>query len=147
MEIKNCTVDIKGQLDKQYKELAIKSVYGMMEGSGNSIVKHFRRRCKLADVKLPESILVQQYNTTASDGYTGTRFTVTVIDGDNEFYVYRDTSEEHDIDKLHPDYESDLWFFETFPPKDEGTKRCFTALQANGIPLRYIDETTWERSF
>jgi len=138
------TVEDVGQLDKQYKEFAINALYGMMEGNGQSVIRSIKDKCRRSKVRLPESIFCWQTRVTNPDGYVGMLFEVTIVDGDNEFKVYRSTAEEHEIDKLHPDFGNDLWFFEHLPPKDEGAKRCFTALQANGIPLKYIDETTWE---
>jgi len=105
------SLDVQGNLDVIYKKMAINALYGMIQGNADSAAKSVNRQCKNANVRKPEQIIVTQKNKVDSNVWIG-RMDMVIIDGENEFWVYRDWAGEEEIDKLHPNYDDD-WFFES----------------------------------
>lgn len=135
------SLDIKGKLDNVYKRMAIGSLYGMIQGDCNFAVKTLNRQCETMGVRKPEQITVTQrdkvisrpwiYNGQQIDnGIWVGRMDMRIIDGDNEFWVYRDWFEENEIDRLHPEYEN-LWFHES--DDCESHKRFVALCEQHGI--------------
>jgi len=136
------SLDIKGKLDNVYKRMAIGALYGMIQGDCNSAVKTLNRRCEIMGVRKPEQITVTQRDKVIPtpwihngeqinlSSWVG-RMELRIIDGDNEFWVYRDWFEEYEIDKLHPEYEKDHWFHES--DDCESHKRYVAMCEQHGI--------------
>jgi hypothetical protein len=107
------------EIKKQYKELIINSLYGMMDGSPKSLVEHI---IYVSKINLGVTLSAVMVTASSTDKFInnaqsrpcwyGTMTVKLVIDG-AEYELTRDWSAERDIDILHEDYETDDWFFES----------------------------------
>ena len=106
-------------MEKEYKQIIINNLYGMMAGSTKSLVADITYRFKHS---LGITLTADMISASSTDKFIddaqsrpcwyGTMTVKLAIDG-AEYELTRDWSAERDIDILHEDYETDDWFFES----------------------------------
>jgi hypothetical protein len=102
-------------MKKKYKEFVINSLYGLIEGSPKSLQEHmikyffdrFERKAEKITVVESKFRISQEKNGS----WIGAMLATITIDGES-FSYERDFGEEYDHDILHPDYETDDWFYD-----------------------------------
>ena len=101
-------------MKSEYKEMAIRNLYGMIAGSKDTLISSFNKNFKNRVGFEPDSYEIKQIDklVDSENGrsvWVGRMETKLIIDGE-EFEVYRDWNEEFEIDKKHPMYDDDYFY-------------------------------------
>ena len=103
-------------MKKEYKEFVIHQLYGLIEGTHISLEVHMNRMFPEIFGFKPDKITVieskHKITNKLPSSWIGAMLATITIDGES-FSYERDWSEEYEHDILHPDYETDDWFYET----------------------------------
>ena len=104
-------------MENKYKEFVVNRLYGLIEGSPQSLEDMMNRDFKIIFKHDPDSINVTSTNRIVDDDeifngcWIGTMTVILIVNGE-EYILTRDWGEEHDIDKHHLNYKIDDCFFE-----------------------------------
>ena len=121
-------------ITNKHKEKIVSSLYGLIEGNPSSVIEGLQKRWHtLYGFTDPYDNLVIEFGNKiiaqppAKEGdkpgprtIWGGWMKLTLVMGDEEFSVTRDWYEEHKVNRLHPDFHTDLDFYEK--QLDEGSR-------------------------
>jgi hypothetical protein len=101
-------------MKNEYKEMAIRNLYGMVVGSSDILISSFNKNFKNRFGFQPDLYEIKQIdklvdNENGRSIWVGRMEAKLVID-DKIFEVYRDLNEEFEIDKKHPMYDDDYFY-------------------------------------
>ena len=107
-------------MDKEYKKFVVRSLYGLLDGSPKYLEglmqdmfpKRFKIEFDELYIESTDRYILESSEVGMKGCWIGSMTATLVVDGETFSYT-RDWGEEHDIDVLHPDLESDLWFYES----------------------------------
>lgn len=106
-------------VEKYHKEFIVNGLYGLMDGNYISLGNYLREGFKrFFDFEPDELIVSNTYSDVISPGegepsvWVGDMVVKLTI-GDDTFTVSRDFGEEYENDTKHPEYETDMWFYES----------------------------------
>jgi hypothetical protein len=103
-------------MDKLYKKFVLDSLYGLMQGSAETVERSMKRRFPMmfkgVDAKL--TCVETKFKLTEKKIQLYIGVMKATIEVDGEIYsCERDFEEEHNENIKHPDFEDDLWFCES----------------------------------
>jgi hypothetical protein len=102
-------------MKKEYKEFVIHQLYGLIDGTHISLESHMNHIFPEIFGFKPDKITVIESKHKVTDklpsSWIGAMLATITIEGES-FSYERDFGEEYEHDILHPDYETDDWFYE-----------------------------------